>query len=78
MAGRWQMVREKAQLGAIGAGLADLNEMRLSKFEYALLTAKLMEVRPFVNYGWAKHCYRRMCRNRWKPTLINTYGRTID
>ncbi len=38
------MVKEKTQLGAIGAGLADLNEMRLSKFEYALLTAKLMEV----------------------------------
>jgi hypothetical protein len=40
------MIGEKAQLGAIGAGLADLNEMRLSKFEYALLTAKLMEVQP--------------------------------
>jgi hypothetical protein len=38
------MVKEKTQLGAIGAGLADLNEMRLSKFEYALFTAKLMEV----------------------------------
>ena len=50
------MVREKAQLGAIGAGLADLNEMRLSKFEYALLTAKLMEVRPTMNRAEPKHC----------------------
>ena len=39
-----QMIKEKAQLGSIASGLADLNEMRLSKFEYALLTAKMMEV----------------------------------
>ena len=39
-----QMVNEKAQLGAIASALADLNEMRLSKFEYALFTTKLMEV----------------------------------
>ncbi len=38
------MVNEKAQLGAIASALADLNEMRLSKFEYALFTTKLMEV----------------------------------
>ena len=38
------MVNEKMQLGAMASGLADLNEMRLSKFEYALLTAKLIEV----------------------------------
>ena len=38
------MVTEKQQLGAIASGLTDLNEMRLSKFEFALLVIKIMEV----------------------------------
>ena len=43
------MIREKVQLGAIASGLADLNEMRLSKFEFALLVTKMMEVAPHTH-----------------------------
>ena len=32
------------KLGAAAAGLEDLNEMRISKFEFALLINKIMEV----------------------------------
>jgi len=54
-----QMVNEKAQLGAIASALADLNEMRLSKFEYALFTTKLMEdfLDVKVEYNFVRHFY---------------------
>ncbi len=40
-----QMITEKEQLGAIASCLSDINEMRLSKFEFALFVTKIMEAR---------------------------------
>ena len=57
---RGPMINEKTQLGAMAAALADLNEMRLSKFEYALVTAKLMEV-PRSHPAIARPQYARYC-----------------